>query len=105
MMTTGDIVCAFALVFIVAAWVEWLAKRHGWPRRKTESVTQACKNCLFWAHPFKDGEQTDSWHCGSCHRHAPAPSAPDAIHLNPSRIFPVTNARDFCGDWQADPRG
>lgn len=57
-------------------------------------VAELCETCRYWDPPDPpEGAPALSlpW-AGSCHRHAPSPSAQEVY-------FPNTQADDWCGEW------
>lgn len=60
-------------------------------------MTQACRRCQWWNMRVKQGLEP----LGECRRRAPT-LAPDADSGScwPTRMWPITEAVDFCGDFQ-----
>ena len=54
---------------------------------------RACAVCSYWLPMEDNGFQ------GQCRRHAPRPEVTDSVHM--LAAWPVTNARDWCGDFSA----
>jgi len=68
-------------------------------KNQTE-IMDNCSNCRFWR--LFDPEEDER---GQCRRHAPAAQLMDAAGCNSNRdfaarVWPVTYADDWCGDYQ-----
>lgn len=63
-------------------------------------MSQSCATCKFW-HPQWHERARDE--LGECHRHAPGMSLRITISSFDEQrdgIWPATNCRQWCGDWQ-----
>jgi len=54
---------------------------------------RVCAICMFWEPLKENGFQ------GQCRRHGPRPEVTDSVHV--LAAWPVTNARDWCGEFAA----